>query len=290
MAGYYGGKRVQPAGGFQLFSWYFLRISGVALLLLALGHVFFTHYLSLPFETTFGFVAGRYAGPPGPFWRTFDWLLLSVALVHGTMLGVQLSIEDYVHGRGARLVALAVLYAVVYTFLILGSVNILIFTPSAAQPAAGAEPFWLSEVMDGLLVLVAIVTYVGTVGVLLWLARAWSQGLVYWGGWSMVAWILHRAAGLGVAFFLLIHIVDIMLVNVSQAVYDRTVEFYQTPFLIPMEIALVGAVVYHGLNGLRVISLDVWVGALRRQRELVFAAFALTVLLVAPSAYLLVFR
>ena len=288
MVGYHGGKRVKPQGGFQLFTWYFLRVSGVALLVLALGHVFVTHYLNLPFETTFGFVSGRYVGP---FWRTFDWLLLSVALVHGTTLGVQLSVEDYVHSRGWRLVTLSALYAVVYTFLILGTVTILIFlpqTPRAADPAA--EPMWLADVMDGLLVVVAVVTYVGGAAVLLWLARAWRQGIVYWGGWPQVAWILHRAAGLGIAMFLLIHILDIALINVSPAVYDRTVSFYQAPFLIPMEIALVGAVVYHALNGIRVISLDVWVGALRRQRELFFAVLALSVLLVLPSAFLLIFR
>ena len=142
----------------------------------------------------------------------------------------------------------------------------------------------------GLLVLVAIATYVGAAGVLLWLIRAWSQGMVYWGGWAMAAWILHRATGLGVAFFLLIHILDITLINVSPAVYDRTVEFYQAPILIPMEIALVGAVLYHALNGLRVISLDISVGMLRRQRELFFAVVLLTALLVLPSAYLLIFR
>lgn len=289
MAGYYGGKRVKPQGGFQLYSWYFLRVSGIALILLALTHLFVTHYLNLPFETTYSFVAERYVGP---FWRTFDWLLLSVALVHGVMLGVQLSVDDYVHRRGQRLAVLSVLYGVVYTFLLLGTVTILIFEPQPVDAArlanTAGEPMWLAYLMDGLLVVVAIVTYVGTIGIGLWLARAWSQGLVYWGGWAMVAWVLHRATGLGVAFFLLIHILDIMLINISPVVYNHTVEFYQTPFLIPMEIALVGAVVYHALNGLRVISLDIWVGALRRQRELFFAVITLTVLLVAPSALLLI--
>lgn len=287
MVPYYGGKRAQPRGGFHLYSWYFLRVSGVALVVFALGHLFITHYLNLPFETTSGFVAGRYVGP---FWRVFDWLLLSIALVHGAMLGVQLSVEDYVHSRVGRLIALSVLYGVVYIFLLLGTATILIYSPQPRVANPASEPMWLADVMDGMLVLVAVVTYLGSAGVLLWLARAFSQGIAYWGGWAQAAWILHRASGLGVAFFLLIHIVDITLVNVSPAVYDRTVSFYANPFLVPMEIALVGAVVYHALNGLRVIALDIWVGALRRQQELFFAALTLTVLLVAPSAFVLVFR
>lgn len=284
MAGYHGGKRGQPSGGYQLYSWYFLRISGLALIFLALGHLFFTHYVKLPYETTFDFVAGRW---DGPFWRTFDLLLLSMALVHGPMMGAQLSVEDYVHRRGIRQLAISALYAVGYVLLVLGLVTVVIFQPADRGPASGG-PLWLADVMGGLLVLIAIGIYVGTIAVAFWLARAIRQGVMYWGGWGMVAWVLHRAAGLGVASFLLIHIVDIMLINVSQAVYDQTVQFYQTPFLIPMEIALVGAVVYHGLNGLRVIALDVWIGALRRQRELFFAAVTLTVVLVAPSAILLI--
>lgn len=288
MASYYGGRRVQPRGGFHLYSWYFLRVSGIALLFLALGHLFVTHYLNLPFETTSGFVASRYAGP---LWRTFDWLLLSVALVHGLMLGGQLSIEDYVHRRGWRLTALAVLYGVGYVLLALGTVTILIYRPASVVPGDPAlDPRWLGEVMDGLLVAIAIGTYASILVAGVWLARVWRNGVLYWGGWPMVAWVLHRAAGIGVAFFLAIHIIDIMIVNISPRVYDQTVAFYQTPFLIPMEIALVGAVVYHALNGLRVISLDLWLGALRRQRELFFAVVTLSVILVAPSAILLIFR
>jgi succinate dehydrogenase cytochrome b556 subunit len=285
MAGYYGGKRTQPRGGFQLYSWYFLRMSGVALLVLALGHLFFTHYVKLPYETTFDFVADRYVGP---FWRTFDFLLLAIALCHGPLMGAQLSIDDYVHRRGLRLFAVSALWTVGFVMLALGAVTILIFQPTTVQARPG-DPMWLADVMGGLLVLIAVGTYVGAIAVAIWLARAISRGSLYWGGWAMVAWILHRAAGLGVAFFLLIHILDIMLINVSPAVYDATVRFYKTPFLIPMEIALVGAVVYHALNGLRVISLDVWVGALRRQRELFFAVVTLTGILVAPSAIFLIF-
>ena len=59
MAAYHGGKRAQPQGGYQLYSWYFLRVSGLALIILALGHLFFTHYIKLPYETDFAFVAGN---------------------------------------------------------------------------------------------------------------------------------------------------------------------------------------------------------------------------------------
>ena len=71
-AGYSTGS----AGSDQL-SWYFFRLSGALLIGLALGHLFITHYLHVPAETDFDFVAERYANP---LWRTFDWLLLMMAL------------------------------------------------------------------------------------------------------------------------------------------------------------------------------------------------------------------
>src|SRR5690625_3243870 len=49
--------------GNERLAWYFLRISGVALVFFALGHLFITHYLNAPSETGFDFVAARWANP-----------------------------------------------------------------------------------------------------------------------------------------------------------------------------------------------------------------------------------
>ncbi|HET8521741.1 MAG TPA: hypothetical protein VFL82_00830, partial [Thermomicrobiales bacterium] len=67
--GEYGGS----IPGADQVSWYFLRISGVMLVVFALGHIFITHYMNVPSDTTFDFVSKRWANP---LWRTFDWILL----------------------------------------------------------------------------------------------------------------------------------------------------------------------------------------------------------------------
>jgi succinate dehydrogenase / fumarate reductase, membrane anchor subunit len=280
MALMYRGARAQPRAGFQLLSWYFFRLSGAALLLLALGHLFFTHYLNTPSATGWDFVSGRWVGP---FWRTFDWLLLSLALVHG-LNGVQLSVDDYIHKRQIRLAATTVLIILGYGFLALGTLTILVFSPTMARQAqAVGEPFWIAGVLDTLLYALAVGTYVGGVVLVLWLVREYRAGRLYLGGWGMLAWLMHRVTGLGVIGFLLIHIVSIMLVNVSPAVYDETVRAYGAPFLFPMEIALVGAVVFHAMNGCRIIAFDISNGAMLKQQTLFAAALGLTIVLTLPA-------
>ncbi len=280
MAVSFGGQRAQPRAGFQLLSWYFFRLSGTALLVFALGHLFVTHYLTVPSQTNWEFVAGRWVGP---LWRTFDWLLLSLALVHG-LNGVQLSVDDYIHRREARLAATTFLIIVGYAFFTLGTLTILVFTPTVAQQVqTDGQPFWIAGVLDTALSLLAILTYVGGLAVVIWLIREYRGRRLYTGGWGYLASVLHRLTGLGVIAFLLIHLTSIMLVNVSPAVYNETVKSYGSPFLYPMEMALVGAVLYHALNGTRIIAFDISNGAMKRQKELFAAALALTVVLIIPA-------
>ena len=84
-----GGAGITIPGADRLI-WYFMRISGVLLVVLAGGHIFITHYLNVPSETAVAFVVERWANP---YWRAFDWLLLILALWHG-VLGLRYSIQD----------------------------------------------------------------------------------------------------------------------------------------------------------------------------------------------------
>jgi succinate dehydrogenase / fumarate reductase membrane anchor subunit len=61
--------------------WLFMRISGLLLLVLAVGHTLIMHLPAGGVDRiNFGFVAVRWESP---FWRTWDWLLLILALLHG---------------------------------------------------------------------------------------------------------------------------------------------------------------------------------------------------------------
>lgn len=128
----YGAK---PAGGgFETFSWYFFRISGILLIFLVIIHLILVHANTDVSCTTYAFVAGRYANP---LWRLFDWLLLTLALLHG-MNGLRVVIDDYVQGRGARLTLLSVTGVLTLAFFMLGTITIIAFQ-SVPQSMLGAH-------------------------------------------------------------------------------------------------------------------------------------------------------
>ena len=274
--------------GFDRLVWYFLRVSGLALVILACGHLIITHFLNVPSETVFDFVANRWANP---FWRTFDFLLLFFALWHG-ILGMRLIVTDLVRAPGWRVAVNSLLWVTGIVFFALGTVTIFAFDEAQGRANTGplADAFWVADLIAWSLYAFAVVTYVGGLLLVIYIARHISLGTrpIYRGDLGQYAWILHRVAGAGILFFLLIHIIDIMLIGFGREVYDEAVSVYANPFLIPMEIALVGAVFYHTLNGLRIILINFSQWGLHRQKSLFWASLGITVVLTAISAWIIV--
>ncbi len=270
--------------GADRLAWYFLRISGVALVGFALGHLFITHYLNVPSETTFAFVANRWANP---LWRSFDWVLLLAALWHG-MVGLRYSVTDFIRKPGWRTVTFAVIFLIGVLWTALGTITIFTFDEAAALANTGplSGELWIAQVLGYSLFVFAIATYLGIAALIIYIIRSLRSGVVpiYNGDVGQYAWIMHRATGIGTVFFLLVHIVDIMLIGLGANIYNESVEFYGNAFLVPMEIALVGAVVYHTLNGLRILAIDFWEMGTRRERQLFWAAIIGAVVLTLPSA------
>ncbi len=275
--------RATRGSGFELTSWYFFRLSGALLLVLALGHILIMHYLNVPSTTDFRFVAQRYQGP---IWRTFDWLLLVLAMLHG-LNGLRVVVDDYVRPRDWRLFTQSVVATIAIIWIGLGSVVIFSFDP---RHTANVQNTAISTLIEVFLIAVAVGFYLGVIAGVVWLARTLLRGEVpiYAGDVGQYAWVLHRATGLGVLFFLLIHVIDIMLIGLGPKVYDTTVAFYANPFLVPMEIALVLALLYHSINGIRIMVVNFWESGAYREREMFYAALALSVLLVLPSVYVLI--
>jgi len=273
--------------GTDRLAWYFLRVSGISLIFLALGHLFITHYLNVPSETTFDFVANRWANP---LWRTFDWVLLVMALWHG-LIGLRYSISDYIRSAGWRAFAMAAIFVTGIVFTGLGSITIVTFNEEAVIRNDGplADAFWIADILGGALYVFAIGTYLGAAALAVWVAKSLRAGQVpvYNGDIGQYAWVLHRATGIGVLFFLIIHIIDIMLIGLGPEVYDESVAVYGNLFLIPMEIALVGAVIYHTLNGIRIALIDFWEMGTRRERQLFWGAIIGSALLTLPSAIII---
>ncbi len=122
--------RPRPSGGFELYSWFFMRVSGLVLLLLALGHLVIMHLINNINSIDFQFVARRYATP---FWRSYDLLMLILALLHGCN-GLRTVLEDYCHRPALRVTVITTLYVVCFVFLVIGSMVILTFQPPPIAP------------------------------------------------------------------------------------------------------------------------------------------------------------
>ena len=114
-------------GNFELITWFFMRISGIILLFLVLGHWAIMHILHDIEQINYAFVAERWTSP---FWRTYDMLLLWLALLHGAN-GLRVIVDDYARHRGWRIFWLSVLYTVVGILLVMGTLVLVTFEPAA---------------------------------------------------------------------------------------------------------------------------------------------------------------
>ena len=92
------------------------------------------------------------------------------------------------------------------------------------------------------------------------------RGSVYRGDAGMWSWVAHRITGVLTFFFLFAHVLDTALVRVSPEAYNTIIETYKNPLVNLMEVGLVGAVLYHALNGIRIMLVDFWAKGAKYQR------------------------
>jgi len=107
------------------------------------------------------------------------------------------------------------------------------------------------------------------------------SGTLYRGGTGMWSWVLHRITGVSIYFFLLVHILDTALVRLSPEAYNAVIGTYKTPVMGMGEAVLVIAIVFHALNGLRIVLVDFWSKGPRYQRVMFWVVVALWVVLIA---------
>ncbi len=100
-----------------------MRLSGLALVFLALVHFAITHIVNDVVETDYRFVADRWENP---LWRLFDWLLLALALGHGAN-GLRWIVDDYVRRPRRQTVARAALYTASAAMFLVGTLTIVLF-------------------------------------------------------------------------------------------------------------------------------------------------------------------
>ena len=103
----------------------------------------------------------------------------------------------------------------------------------------------------------------------------------------MWSWLLHRISGLAILIFLFIHIVDISVISFGPAVYNESVHLFDGIVARLLSLGLVAFILYHALNGLRIMAIDFWGKGVRYQKVLFVAAVAVSILVFIPVAYII---
>jgi succinate dehydrogenase / fumarate reductase, membrane anchor subunit len=113
----------------EVWWWFFMRISGVILVFLVLVHLYIMHIVDAGVERVdFAFVAERWDNVG---WKTFDWLMLVLGVVHGTN-GLRIVIDDYVRRPAMRATIKGALYSLAVVLTIMGTAVIVTFSPEVA--------------------------------------------------------------------------------------------------------------------------------------------------------------
>jgi succinate dehydrogenase / fumarate reductase cytochrome b subunit len=102
----------------------------------------------------------------------------------------------------------------------------------------------------------------------------------------MWAWLLFRISGLILVFYLGAHIIIISTgqFGVDGSTFDSVMNFLEHPVALVLDLALVVAVLYHALNGVRIILMDFGVG-IHRHKIVFWSAMAIVVICFVIFAY-----
>lgn len=110
-------------------------------------------------------------------------------------------------------------------------------------------------------------------------------GTLYRGKVGMWSWVLHRITGIAIFFFLLVHIMDTALTRIDPAAYNAVMGAYKTVIMGLGELGLVAAILFHALNGVRIILVDFWRKGTKYQNRMFWIVIALSVILFAGAAW-----
>ena len=109
-----------------MYAWFFMRVSGILLLFLSIGHLCIMHIFHDVSQIDYDFVAGRWNNP---LWRMYDGLMLILALVHG-MNGLRMMLDDWLSLGYRRVIAMSILWTVFGVILFMGLLILFMFPVS----------------------------------------------------------------------------------------------------------------------------------------------------------------
>jgi succinate dehydrogenase / fumarate reductase cytochrome b subunit len=114
-----------------------------------------------------------------------------------------------------------------------------------------------------------------------------TETLRYRGKLGQWSWVFHRASGLGIVLFIYLHIIDTSWAAFYPSLYAKAIHAYQSPLFTIGEFFLVAAVVYHAINGYRIIFLDFRPHLWHLQERAAQIVFVVVALILIPMFVLM---
>ncbi len=114
-----------------------------------------------------------------------------------------------------------------------------------------------------------------------------TETLRYRGKIGQYSWAFHRLSGLGILLFLVIHVIDTSWAAFYPELYEKAIIEYQSPLFTLGEFGLVAAVIYHAMNGLRIIFFDYRPHLWHLQQRAAVGVFAATGAILLPTFVLM---
>lgn len=112
---------------------------------------------------------------------------------------------------------------------------------------------------------------------------------IYRGGAGQWAFLLHRISGFLVLMFLLLHIVDVSLINIDRELYNQVHALYGNIVLRVFEVGLLAALIFHACNGLRIVAIDFIPKAVTIDHWLLAGVFFVSAVATVAGGYVILF-
>jgi succinate dehydrogenase / fumarate reductase cytochrome b subunit len=117
--------------------------------------------------------------------------------------------------------------------------------------------------------------------------RRSDVGTLYRGSPGQWSWLAHRITGLAVTLFLFAHVVDTAVVGWGPDAYDRVTAVYHNWVVRILELGLVAAVLYHAINGVKIMLFDFWPATARRMKPISAASTLLFLGSMVPITWIM---
>jgi len=112
------------SNNFELYWWVFMRVSGLLLVFLVLGHIYMQNIAINSAEINYDYVVGRFSNPT---WKIYDIFLLGLTMLHGAN-GLRYVLDDCIKNLRVRFWVKIIIFTIIAAIFVIGSITLWSFS------------------------------------------------------------------------------------------------------------------------------------------------------------------